>query len=109
MATTAAVIAVDLVLRTVRDATIERIVLWDMNRRNALPRGGGTMDETSRSTVFELSDRLNGHIAASSVWPADEYARLCALYEKVKASLVAVMGDVAPLPADFDFGGDDDS
>jgi hypothetical protein len=49
-------------------------------------------------------DRIVGHIAVSNVWPADEYSRLCALYERAKAALIAAMEQAPPLPADHNFG-----
>lgn len=48
-------------------------------------------------------DRIVGHIAVSNVWPADDYALLCLLYERAKATLLETMKSVPPLPADFDF------
>jgi len=48
-------------------------------------------------------DPIIGHIAVSNVWPADEFARLCQLYERAKAFLVETMEKVSPLPADYKF------
>jgi hypothetical protein len=51
-----------------------------------------------------LQDPIVGHIAVSNVWPADDYARLCTLYERAKALLLETMNDVPPLPVDYNFG-----
>ena len=50
-----------------------------------------------------VQDRIIGHIAISNIWPADEFARLCQLYERAKAVLVETMAKVPPLPADYKF------
>ncbi len=49
-------------------------------------------------------DRLIGILAVSNVWPADDYARLSALYDAAKAALIRAMEAVPPLPEDHDFG-----
>jgi hypothetical protein len=50
-----------------------------------------------------VHDRIVGHIAVSNIWPADEFARLCQLYERAKGILVDTMKKVPPLPADYKF------
>ena len=50
-----------------------------------------------------VQDPIIGHIAVSNVWPADEFARLCQLYELAKAVLVETMEKVPPLPGDHKF------
>jgi hypothetical protein len=50
-----------------------------------------------------VQDRIVGHVTVSNVWPADEFARLCQLYERAKAALIATMEKTSPLPADHKF------
>lgn len=50
-----------------------------------------------------VQDRIIGHVAISNIWPADEFACLCQLYERVKALLIVAMEQVPPLPADYKF------
>lgn len=52
----------------------------------------------------DARDRLIGHIAVSNIWPADEYARLCRIFDFAKAALLMTMQEVPPLPADYPFG-----
>ena len=42
-----------------------------------------------------IQDPIIGHVAVSNVWPADEFARLCQLYERAKAVLVRDHGESA--------------
>ncbi|HEX9398214.1 MAG TPA: hypothetical protein VF943_15900 [Burkholderiales bacterium] len=50
-----------------------------------------------------IQDPIIGHVAVSNVWPADEFARLCQLYERAKASLVEVMEKIPALPTGYKF------
>lgn len=50
-----------------------------------------------------VQDRLIGHTAVSSLWPADDYTLLCRLYDRAKAVLLETMENTPPLPADFNF------
>ena len=50
-----------------------------------------------------VQDPIIGHVSVSNIWPADEFARLCRLYERAKAVLVETMEKVPPLPADYKF------
>lgn len=76
-----------------------------------------TLDRTSRTTEWKgrypvpmdfykvhYGDQLIGYLAPSNIWPADEYARLWALYATAKAALIRAMQDVPALPGDYDFG-----
>jgi hypothetical protein len=51
-----------------------------------------------------LQDPIVGQIAVSNLWPADDYAGLCALYELAKTALLETMEEVPPLPVDYNFG-----
>ena len=51
----------------------------------------------------DAQDRIIGHTAVSNIWPADDYMRLCTLYDRAKAVLLQTMKDVPPLPADHNF------
>jgi hypothetical protein len=48
-------------------------------------------------------DRIIGHTAVINIWPADDYTRLCSLYDRAKAVLLKTMEDVPPLPVDYNF------
>jgi hypothetical protein len=48
-------------------------------------------------------DRVIGYVAVSNVWPADEFSRLCSLYQRAKEILDRTMEGTPPLPADYDF------
>ena len=48
-------------------------------------------------------DRIIGHMAVSNIWPADDYTRLCSLYDRAKAVLRKTMEEVPPLPVDYNF------
>jgi hypothetical protein len=48
-------------------------------------------------------DRIIGHVAVSNIWPADEFARLCRLFESAHDVLVETMEKIPPLPADQKF------
>ena len=50
-----------------------------------------------------VQDPIIGHTAISNIWPADEFARLCELYERAKSLLIATMERVPSLPADYKF------
>lgn len=50
-----------------------------------------------------VQDPIIGHTALSNIWPADEFARLCQLYERAKALLILTMEKVPPLPQDYNF------
>ena len=45
-------------------------------------------------------DRIVGHTAVSNVWPAEDYVRLCSLYDRAQAALVQTMKEVPPLPVE---------
>jgi hypothetical protein len=49
-------------------------------------------------------DRVLGHLAVSNIWPADDFNRLCAMYERAKETLVKTMEEIPALPVDYDFG-----
>ena len=51
-----------------------------------------------------LQDPIIGHTAVSNLWPADEYAGLCGLYDRAKTALIETMKVVPPLPIDYNFG-----
>lgn len=48
-------------------------------------------------------DRIIGHVAVRNVWPADEYDRLCRIYDSAKLALIELMKAVPPLPPDYKF------
>jgi hypothetical protein len=48
-------------------------------------------------------DPIIGHIAVTNVWPADNFTRLCQLYDRAKATLIETMGKTPPLPSDYMF------
>jgi len=50
-----------------------------------------------------IQDRVVGHLSVSSVWPADEFARLCQLFDRAYGVLLKTMQKVPPLPADHKF------
>jgi len=50
-----------------------------------------------------VQDRIIGPVAVSNVWPVDEFARLCQLYERAKAFIIETMEKVPPLPVDYKF------
>jgi hypothetical protein len=52
---------------------------------------------------FGVQDRIMGHVAVTNVWSADEFARLCRLYECAKAVLLETMENKPPLPVDYKF------
>jgi hypothetical protein len=50
-----------------------------------------------------VQDPIIGHTAVTNVWPADDFTRLCQLYERAKAALVETMATTPPLPVDHKF------
>ncbi len=80
------------------------------------PEEQATLERTSRiaewkgrypvaMSFYKVSgqDPIIGYVAATNIWPADEYALLNQLYERAKAVLVETMEKVPQLPADFKF------
>ena len=43
-----------------------------------------------------------GYVAATNIWPADDYAQACALYDKAEKAIVQVLQEVPPLAADYE-------
>ena len=81
----------------------------DENQRQTLERTSRMSEWKGRYPVamnfydVGVQDQVIGHTTVSNVWPADEYACLCRLYESTKAVLIETMENVPPLPADYKF------
>ena len=92
------------------------VALFNQARIGMDERERQTLERTSRMSEWkgrypvamnfyevDVQDPIIGHVAVSNVWPADEYARLCKLYDSTKALLIETMEAVSPLPADYQF------
>jgi hypothetical protein len=52
----------------------------------------------------DIQDPMIGYVAVTSIWSADEYSKLVALFEKGTSALLKAAEGVPPLPVDHEFG-----
>lgn len=84
-------------------------IVVDSDEHAALERTSRTTEWRGRYPVamgfdnMGAQDMVIGHTVVSNIWPADEYARLCAIFDRAKQALVETMQRVPPLPVDYRF------